>query len=185
MTAICLYLPEIDIKCNILNIEILPFLKEKGFIKNTKDNMPETLHNQLKKFNKFLNSLLYICDNIREMNIENDILFIKIINFFTEGKVIRLYHYNKIWEYKYKNNEIIYNQIYNDKSEKNINIDIKDNSIPDIINIFNNNNNNINIYNGINIPNFNQIKCFSETCEFLANNYNYNICNTKKLNDKK
>ena len=52
-----------------------------------------------------------------------------------------------------------------------------------MITIFNNNDI-IKLYNGIDKPNSNQIKNFSESCEFLANNYNNNICknkNTKKI----
>ena len=168
MTAVCLYLPEIDTKCKTLTLEIIPFIKEKSLL-NTKDNMPENLDKQLKKFQIFLNFILYLCHNIKELKILNILPFNKIINFFKKEKIITLNYNNRIWEYKYNNNKISYIEI-KDTIPDSINDSINKDNI-DIITIFNNNDS-INIYNGISKPNSNQINFFSEKCEILASNYN-------------
>ena len=81
---------------------------------------------------------------------------------------------NRIWEYKYKNKNISYTEIYN--TEKNIenNTDNINSNESNMITIFKNNDI-IKLYNGIEIPTNNQIKNFYESCEFLANNYNNNL----------
>jgi len=191
MTAICLYLPEINIKSKSLVLCIAPFIKEHGS-GNGKDNMPDTNKNQISKFTKFLNYLLFMYDIIikKSNTVKNAFInqITKIYNFFKKGKVIILKHINRKWEFKLKDNKIQYFEIINNNSNNIINVnEISVNEISvneinknkDII-LFNDNDI-IKLYNGIKKPNYQQINKITQICEPLANKYNYKNCTLFKI----
>jgi hypothetical protein len=109
ITALCLYLPQIDttVENNKFTLVVSPFIKEStkyiGIIRNTDDNLPIPINKQIIIIKNFLKFLREKISSNSEQMLEQYIKSSNIINnFFNKNGVLQIYGVKEMKDKKFK-----------------------------------------------------------------------------------